>query len=201
MIDPAVEVVMHAASEDLRICRFQTGKVPAAGLRRPDRRRVRRVRLPALARQPGLADARRVGLRRRDADRLAAAAAEPRAAPLRARRRPLPPAAGRPPRGAARGAGPGGVGRGGVRATSSTTSRTATRSRAGGSSPGLHQLSRRGLEVARRLSDWRYEEARRHEPAAPPGAPRRPARRDRQAAARRAARTSRPSATSTAPTS
>ncbi len=27
--------------------------------------------------------------------------------------------------------------------------------------PGLHQLSRRGLEVARRLSDWRFEEARR----------------------------------------
>ncbi len=26
--DPAVDVVMHAASEDLRICRFQTGKVP-----------------------------------------------------------------------------------------------------------------------------------------------------------------------------
>src|SRR5689334_23738372 len=28
VIDPAVEVVMHAASEDLRICRFQTGTVP-----------------------------------------------------------------------------------------------------------------------------------------------------------------------------
>ncbi len=26
--DPAVEVVMHAAGEDLRICRFQTGRVP-----------------------------------------------------------------------------------------------------------------------------------------------------------------------------
>lgn len=26
--DPAVEVVMHAASEDLRICRFKTGRVP-----------------------------------------------------------------------------------------------------------------------------------------------------------------------------
>ena len=26
--DPAVEVVMHAAGEDLRICRFQTGTVP-----------------------------------------------------------------------------------------------------------------------------------------------------------------------------
>src|ERR1700710_836269 len=26
--DPAIEVVMHAASEDLRICRFQTGQVP-----------------------------------------------------------------------------------------------------------------------------------------------------------------------------
>jgi ribonuclease D len=29
VIDPAVEVVMHAASEDLRICRFQTGQAPA----------------------------------------------------------------------------------------------------------------------------------------------------------------------------
>src|SRR4051794_25964033 len=29
VIDPAIVVVMHAASEDLRICRFQTGKVPA----------------------------------------------------------------------------------------------------------------------------------------------------------------------------
>jgi ribonuclease D len=27
--DPSVEVVMHAAGEDLRICRFQTGRVPA----------------------------------------------------------------------------------------------------------------------------------------------------------------------------
>ncbi len=27
--DPAIEVVMHAAGEDLRICRFQTGRVPA----------------------------------------------------------------------------------------------------------------------------------------------------------------------------
>ena len=29
VLDPEVEVVMHAASEDLRICRFQTGKVPS----------------------------------------------------------------------------------------------------------------------------------------------------------------------------
>src|SRR5262245_46083235 len=28
VIDPSVEVVMHAASEDLRICRFKTGTVP-----------------------------------------------------------------------------------------------------------------------------------------------------------------------------
>src|SRR3954462_8906644 len=28
VIDPAIEVVMHAASEDLRICRFKTGTVP-----------------------------------------------------------------------------------------------------------------------------------------------------------------------------
>src|SRR3954466_5952642 len=28
VVDPNVEVVMHAASEDLRICRFQTGTVP-----------------------------------------------------------------------------------------------------------------------------------------------------------------------------
>src|SRR5262249_28618364 len=43
--------------------------------------------------------------------------------------------------------------------------------------PGLHQLNRRGLEVARRLHDWRSEEARR---ATPP--PRR-ALRDRLPAA------------------
>ena len=29
VLDPEVELVMHAASEDLRICRFQTGKVPS----------------------------------------------------------------------------------------------------------------------------------------------------------------------------
>src|SRR3954447_8433377 len=28
VIDPTIEVVMHAASEDLRICRFKTGTVP-----------------------------------------------------------------------------------------------------------------------------------------------------------------------------
>src|SRR6476469_7573704 len=28
VIDPAHEVVMHAAGEDLRICRYQTGAVP-----------------------------------------------------------------------------------------------------------------------------------------------------------------------------
>src|SRR5689334_5992492 len=28
VIDPTIEVVMHAASEDLRICRFKTGVVP-----------------------------------------------------------------------------------------------------------------------------------------------------------------------------
>ena len=33
VIDPAIEVVMHAASEDLRICRFQTGRgFPGRGL-------------------------------------------------------------------------------------------------------------------------------------------------------------------------
>lgn len=29
VLDPSIEVVMHASSEDLRICRFQTGEVPA----------------------------------------------------------------------------------------------------------------------------------------------------------------------------
>src|SRR4051812_3274087 len=29
VLDPGVELVMHAASEDLRICRFQTGRVPS----------------------------------------------------------------------------------------------------------------------------------------------------------------------------
>lgn len=29
VIDPSIEVVMHAAGEDLRICRFQTGRIPS----------------------------------------------------------------------------------------------------------------------------------------------------------------------------
>ena len=49
--------------------------------------------------------------------------------------------------------------------------------------PGLHQLNRRGLEVARRLADWRYRGGPAHQPPAPPAPPRRPARGHRQAAA------------------
>ena len=102
---------MHAAGEDLRICRFQTGTAPRAGLRRPDRRRAGRLRLPALARA--------TWSRRRSASR--SAGGETRtdwrrrplshgAAPLRPRRRPLPARAGRPARGPARRAGAGRTG-------------------------------------------------------------------------------------------
>ena len=41
--DPAIEVVMHAAGEDMRICLMRHGGSSAAGLRRSDRGWVRRV--------------------------------------------------------------------------------------------------------------------------------------------------------------
>ena len=74
VIDPAIEVVMHAASEDLRICRFQTGRVPrrvfdvqiAAGLARSS---ATRCRLATCWHRP----MRVGGARGRDPDRLGGA--------------------------------------------------------------------------------------------------------------------------------
>ena len=136
VIDPAVEVVMHAASEDLRICRFQTGKVP---------RRVFDVQIAAglvgfgypLSLGNLMAQTMRVvGRGGRDTDRLAAAAAVGAAAPLRPRRRALSP---RPGRSARRPNSPSGAGPPGPRASSRSSwprSRTGSRKSAGGAFPG-----------------------------------------------------------------
>ena len=161
VIDPAVEVVMHAASEDLRICRFQTGKVP---------RRVFDVQIAAgfvgygyplslgnLVSQT-LGESVFGGETRTDW-----------------RRRPLSPAQLRyalddvryllPLADIAAEARLKELGRedwveaelsdflGNIQ-NRDEESRWRKLS-------GLHQLSRRGLEVARRLSEWRTEEARR----------------------------------------
>ena len=134
---------------------------PPPGLRRPDRRRPGRVRLSALARQPGPPGARGLA---------------PRAA------RPGPTGGvGRSPR-------PSSATPWTTSATSSTspTSSAASSTRLGRVDwaeaefaafldaiehraeedrwrrlSGLHMLNRRGLEVARRLSEWRVEDARR----------------------------------------
>ena len=150
--DPSIEVVMHAASEDLRICRFQTGTVPA---------RVFDVQIAA-----GLVgfgyplslgnlvspDARgssvfggetRTDWRRRPLS--------PGAAPLRPRRRPLPARPGRPAR---RRSSPSWAATTWAEAELREFLDGDPEPRRGGplaAAPGLHQLNRRGLEVARRL--------------------------------------------------
>ena len=153
---------MHAAGEDLRICRFQTGHGPAPGLRRPDRRRAGRVRLSALAGQPGRPGARRLARRRRDADRLAAPAAHRRRSS--ATRWTTSATCSTWPTGSpaelAR-AGPDRLGRGRVRRLPRRRSRTGPRRTAGGGSRACTSSTAAGLEVARRLSEWRLEDARR----------------------------------------
>ena len=152
---------MHAAGEDLRICLLQTGAVPrrvfdvqiAAGLVGYSYPlslvnlvvQVLRVSLPG--------SETRTDWRRRP---LTAGAA-----PLRPRRRALPARPGRPPRRRAGAAGPDGLGRGGVRRFPGRRSQNRADEERWRRLPGLHQLSRRGLEMARRLADWREDEARR----------------------------------------
>ncbi len=51
--DPVIDVVMHAAGEDLRICHIKTGRLAAAGLRRADGGRAGGIQLSAVAGQPG----------------------------------------------------------------------------------------------------------------------------------------------------
>ena len=181
--DPAVEVVMHAASEDLRICRFQTGTVP---------RRVYDVQIAAglvgfgyplslgnLVSQ-ALADHGRRAARRGPTG--GAGRSDPGAAPLRARRRPPPARPGRPARRAARRNRPRRLGRGRVR----RVRRGDPEPRRGGplaaaARPAPAQPPRAGGRPAARRVAVRGGPA--HEPAAPPAHARRPARRHRQAPA------------------
>jgi ribonuclease D len=160
VLDPQVEVVMHAASEDLRICRFQTGRVP---------RRVYDVQVVAgllgfgyplslgnlVSQALGIAvvgGETRTDWRRRplSAPQLRYALEDVRhlldLADLFARR---------------------------LEERGRTAWAEAELARflatIGGRAeedrwrrlPGLHQLNRRGLESARRLAEWRYDEARR----------------------------------------
>ncbi len=160
VIDPSIEVVMHAASEDLRICRFQTGRVP---------RRVYDVQIAAGLAGFGypLSLVNLVG----QALRIAVTGGETR---TDWRRRPLSTAQLR-------------YALDDVRHLLDLADRLAAQLAEWGRTdwaeaefasfvraiedrddderwrrlPGLHQLSRRGLEVARRLAEWRIDEARR----------------------------------------
>ena len=151
---------MHAASEDLRICRFQTGTVP---------RRVYDVQIAAglvgfgypLSLGNLVSQALRISLpggeTRTDWRRSPSTPAQVRyalddvrhlldladliASQLAQRTAPTGPrrsSRSSPPR-----------------------SRTGLEEDRWRRLPGLHQLNRRGLEIARRLAEWRYEEARR----------------------------------------
>jgi ribonuclease D len=158
--DPAVEVVMHAASEDLRICRFQTGTVPG---------RVYDVQIAAgLA---GFGYPLSLGNLVGQALRVVVAGGETR---TDWRRRPLSPAQLR-------------YALDDVRYLLDLADLLSDRLAEWGRTewaesefaqflgaiqnrveeerwrrlPGLHQLNRRGLETARGLAAWRFEEARR----------------------------------------
>jgi ribonuclease D len=159
VLDPAIDVVMHAASEDLRICRFQTGRVPA---------RVFDVQLAAglvgfgypLSLGNLVSQALRVsvfgGETRTDWRRRPLTAAQLRYA-LDDVRYLLPLAD---------------LIQGELQALGRTAWAEAELASflADVASvhdddrwrklPGLHQLNRRGLEAARRLFDWRHDEAR-----------------------------------------
>ena len=158
--DPAVEVVMHAAGEDLRICRLQTGRLPA---------RVFDVQIAAglvgfgyplslgnLAHQT-IGVSLFGGETRTDWRRRPLTAAQLRYAVDDVRY--LLPMADKI----------GGMlhelGRESWAEEEFRDFLAAIQSRDDESRwrrlPGLHQLSRRGLEVARRLAEWRAEEARR----------------------------------------
>lgn len=158
--DPAVEVVMHAAGEDLRICRFQTGRLPA-----------RVVDVQVAAGLAGYGYPLSLGNLVRQELGISLPGGETR---TDWRRRPL--------------SGPqlryacddvahlldladrlGGRLAAWGRATWADAEYHRMIASIDARSdedrwrrlPGLHQLSRRGLETARRLSEWRREEARR----------------------------------------
>ena len=160
VVDPAIEVVMHAAGEDLRICKIKTGTVP---------RRVFDVQIAAGLVGPGyplslgnLAN-QRLGV--------SLAGGETR---TDWRRRPLSPAQLRYALDDVRyllGMADGLAaelaerGRGGWAEEEFVDFLTAIRDRSEDDRwrrlPGLHGLNRRGLEVARRLAEWRQNDARR----------------------------------------
>jgi ribonuclease D len=160
VIDPDVEVVMHAASEDLRICRFQTGKVP---------RRVYDVQIAAGLVGFGypLSLVNLIG----QALGITVMGGETR---TDWRRRPLSAPQLRYALDDVRYL---------LDLADSLSGLLADRGRTAWAEsefahfvdtiqnrveeerwrrlPGLHQLGRRGLEIARRLAEWRHEEARR----------------------------------------
>ncbi len=160
VIDPAVEVVMHAASEDLRICRFQTGKVP---------RRVYDVQIAAGL--VGFGYPLSLGNLVNQALQVTLPGGETR---TDWRRRPLSAAQLRYALDDVRYL---------LDLGDLLDCQLAQRNRKAWAEaefaelvrslqrraeedrwrrlPGLHQLSRRGLEVARRLVEWRFDEAKR----------------------------------------
>jgi ribonuclease D len=160
VIDPAVEVVMHAASEDLRICRFQTGTVP---------RRVYDVQITAGL--VGFGYPLSLGNLVSQGLRVAVAGGETR---TDWRRRPLSPAQIRYALDDVRylldladlmSVQLAEWGRTGWAENEFAQFSSAIQNRVEEDRwrrlPGLHQLNRRGLEIARRLAAWRFEEARR----------------------------------------
>ncbi len=160
VVDPSVEVVMHAAGEDLRICRFQMGKLPA---------RVFDVQIAAGL--VGFGYPLSLGNLVYQVLQTSVAGGETR---TDWRRRPLSPAQLRYALDDVRYL----LGMADtIKARLTQLGRLewaedefahfvgAIQSRAEEERwrrlSGLHQLSRRGLEVARRLAEWRVEEARR----------------------------------------
>jgi ribonuclease D len=158
--DPAAEVVMHAASEDLRICRFQTGRVPA---------RVYDVQIAAGL--VGFGYPLSLGNLINQMLRVTLAGGETR---TDWRRRPLSPGQLRYALDDVRylldiadllGRQLAALGRTAWAEAEFVEFVAAIRDRVEEERwrrlPGLHQLNRRGLEAARRLSEWRFDEARR----------------------------------------
>jgi ribonuclease D len=160
VIDPAVEVVMHAASEDLRICRFKTGTVP---------RRVFDVQIAAglvgFGYPLSLVNLIGQGLR------ITVSGGETR---TDWRRRPLTAAQLRYALDDVRylldladllAAQLAELGRAdwaeGEFAHFVSSIQNRVEEDRWRRLPGLHQLNRRGLEAARRLAEWRFAEARR----------------------------------------
>lgn len=160
VIDPSVEVVMHAAGEDLRICRFQTGTVPT---------RVFDVQIAAGL--VGFGYPLSLGNLVYQCLQVAVAGGETR---TDWRRRPLSRAQLRYALDDVRylleladeiGRRLAELGRTNWAEDEfvhfASTIQNRVEEERWRRLPGLHQLSRRGLEVARRLAEWRFEQAKR----------------------------------------